>query len=562
MANTLFGGMYERLSRFFQTKFLRKSFFLILFLVILLPVHAMHVTYPSFRNILTQFTEEDAVQVANYMAVLLNIREEEAVSGHYVLPVSEELTSGMARVAEAFHLYKYRLFDASGRIIHSSAPKEIGKLNEHAYFHDIVAKGHPYSLTVQKDHKTLENEIFKLDVVETYVPIMRAGRFLGAFEIYFDITAHRKRMDWVVTQASAVLLSVAALFFLVIVTTRLHVLRRIGEFMQAMNEAARGDFHRRIPASGQDELTDMATGFNRMSEELHRLHRGFQNEQNKLTTIILSAREGIVVTDAPGNVVMINPAAERILEKTQEELTRQGFLAIVDDPAYVQTFLAQQGSGMPDSLVYKNRVLNFHAATIHNGQGQTIGSAALIRDVTAEKRLEEALRMMSYTDKLTGLYNRRRMEELLDQEYNRARRYNVPLSVLFFDVDHFKKFNDTYGHDMGDKVLEVIGQIAKAHFRTVDHGCRYGGEEFCIILPNTGAEGARMWADRFRQRLEETEISGLRVTCSIGVVTYPCAGCEGWESFLKLADNALYEAKRMGRNRVVPWTEGMTGKGV
>ncbi|MEO5362803.1 MAG: diguanylate cyclase [Magnetococcus sp. DMHC-8] len=556
MTNKLFSGLSDHVFRFFMTKFLRKSFFLILFLVVLLPMHAMHITYPSFRNMLTQFTETDAVQVANYMAGLLDIREEETTSNHYVLPVTSAIKTGMARVGDVFHLYKYRLFDASGRIIHSSAQPEVGKLNEHAYFHDIVARGHSYSLTVQKDHKTLENEIFKLDVVETYVPIMRGERFLGAFEIYFDITEQRKRMDWIVTQASGVLLSVTAIFFLVVVTTRVHVMQRIGAFMQAMNEAAKGDFHRRIPVSGRDELTDMAIGFNRMSEELYHLHLGFQNEHNKLTTIILSAREGIVVTDAQGNVVMINPSAERILEKTQEELATHGFLSIVDDPDYVQTFIAQHGVGLPDSLVYRNRVLNFHAATIHNEQGQTIGSAALIRDITAEKRLEEALRMMSYTDKLTGLYNRRRMEELLDQEFNRARRYHLVLSVLFFDVDHFKKFNDTYGHDMGDKVLEVIGQVAKAHFRAVDHACRYGGEEFCVILPNTGEEGALMLADRFRQRVAETDINSLRVTCSIGVATYPHAICEEWESLLKLADNALYEAKRMGRNRVVQWTAG------
>lgn len=562
MANKLLGGIVNRLSKFFLTRFLRKSFFLLLLLVVLLPVQAMHVTYPDFRNMLTLFTEENAVRVANYMAVLLDIREKEVISNHYVLPVTEELKSGMARVSEVFHLYKYRLFDASGRIIHSSSQKEVGKLNEHAYFHDIVAKGRPYSLTVQKDRKTLENEIFKLDVVETYVPIMRGERFLGAFEIYFDITEQRKQMDRVVTQASAVLLSMAAIFFMVVVTTRVHVMQRIGEFMQAMNEAARGDFHRRIPVSGRDELTDMAMGFNRMSEELYLLHLGFKNEQNKLTTIILSAREGIVVTDALGNVVMINPAAERILEKTQEELETHGFLSVVDDPTYVETFISQHGVGMPETLVYKNRVLNFHAATINNAHGERIGSAALIRDVTAEKRLEETLRMMSYTDKLTGLYNRRRMEELLDQEYSRAKRYDLVLSVLFFDVDHFKKFNDTYGHDLGDNVLEVIGRVAKGHFRNLDYCCRYGGEEFCIILPNTEEEGAFMAANRFRQRLEETDIQGLRVTCSIGVVTFPGAVCELWEDFLKLADNALYEAKRQGRNRVLSWHSGMAAKKV
>ncbi|MEO5349704.1 MAG: diguanylate cyclase [Magnetococcus sp. YQC-3] len=343
---------------------------------------------------------------------------------------------------------------------------------------------------------------------------------------------------------------------------RLSLVRPIKRVTEAMVDAARGNFTQQVPVVGLQELAEMADSFNSMSEKVVKSHSHLTEEQNKLATIILSAQEAIVVTNAAGEVVMVNPSAERILDKTQEEVVQGGFLSVVDDPDYVQSFIDKGGVGMPDTLVYKNRVLNFYAATIRNKQGEPIGSAALIRDVTEEKRLEEELRIMSYTDKLTGLYNRRRMEELLEKEYGRARRYGLVLSVLFFDVDHFKKFNDTYGHDLGDKVLEVIGRVAKGHFRNLDYCCRYGGEEFCIILPSTGEEDAFMAADRFRQRLAETDIQGLRVTCSIGIATYPGAECESWEDFLKLADNALYEAKRQGRNRVLPWQPGMAAKKV
>ncbi|MBF0421296.1 MAG: GGDEF domain-containing protein, partial [Magnetococcales bacterium] len=290
-------------------------------------------------------------------------------------------------------------------------------------------------------------------------------------------------------------------------------------------------------------------------------------EQNKLTTVIRSAQEAIIVTNAIGEIVLINPSAERILEKTSDQLLKGGFLSVVDDPDYVRRFIEMGGMGLPDTLVYKNRVLNFFAATICNNQNQPIGSAAFIRDITQEKRLEEKLRILSYSDKLTGLYNRRRMEELLEKEYERARRYSLPLSILFFDVDHFKKFNDTYGHDMGDKVLEMVGKVAKNHCRTVDYACRYGGEEFCIILTETEERGAFHAADRFRQQLASTTIQdGIHVTCSVGIATYPGVVsdpevvCDGWETFLKLADNALYEAKAQGRNRVVQWRPGMIKK--
>ncbi|MBF0161954.1 MAG: diguanylate cyclase [Magnetococcales bacterium] len=343
---------------------------------------------------------------------------------------------------------------------------------------------------------------------------------------------------------------------------RFSLVRPIKRVTEAMVDAARGNFTQQVPVVGLRELAEMAESFNSMSQKVVKSHSYLTEEQNKLATIILSAQEAIVVTNAAGEVVMVNPSAERILDKSEEELVQGGFLSVVDDPDYVRSFIEHGGVEMPDTLVYRNRVLNFYAATIRNKQGEPIGSAALIRDVTEEKRLEEELRIMSYTDKLTGLYNRRRMEELLEKEYGRAQRYGLPLSVLFFDVDHFKKFNDTYGHDLGDKVLEMIGRVAKGHFRNLDYCCRYGGEEFCIVLPSTKEEDAFMAADRFRQRLSETDIQGLRVTCSIGVVTLPGAVCESWEEFLKLADNALYEAKRQGRNRVLSWQPGMVAKKV
>ncbi|MBF0147621.1 MAG: diguanylate cyclase [Magnetococcales bacterium] len=339
---------------------------------------------------------------------------------------------------------------------------------------------------------------------------------------------------------------------------RWSLVQRINQVTAAMARVAKGDFTQQIPVTGLLELSRMAESFNAMTIEVVRGYVRLTEEQNKLTTVIQSSQEAVVVTNSAGEVVLINPAAERILEKSPEQLVHDGFLAVVDDPDYVKSFIERSGEGMPDTLVYKNRVLNFYAATICNNQDQPIGSAALIRDVTQEKQLEEKLRLMSYTDKLTGLYNRRRMEELLEREYDRARRYSLSLSILFFDVDHFKKFNDTYGHDMGDKVLEIVGQTAKSHYRNIDYACRYGGEEFCIILTDTDERGAFLAADRFRQRLEATDLgNGIHVTCSIGVVTFPGVVCDGWEAFLKLADNALYMAKRQGRNRVIQWQPGM-----
>ena len=255
---------------------------------------------------------------------------------------------------------------------------------------------------------------------------------------------------------------------------------------------------------------------------------------------------------------MVNPSAERLLDKTSSQITEDGFFQLVDDPEYIQQFLEGKGADMPETLVYKNRVLSFYAATIANNQGNKVGSAALIRDVTSEKKLEEQLREMSYTDKLTGLHNRRWMEQAMAKEFSRAERYNTSLSILFFDVDHFKRFNDTYGHDLGDRVLSSLGELATSCFRNLDFPCRYGGEEFCVILTNTSSEGAAKAAETFRKQVANMLVDSLHVTISIGVACYPEADVKSPEELLKLADNALYEGKRAGRNRVVLWKDVLT----
>ncbi|MBF0309645.1 MAG: diguanylate cyclase [Magnetococcales bacterium] len=335
--------------------------------------------------------------------------------------------------------------------------------------------------------------------------------------------------------------------------------RPIKEISLAMAHIEEGNWSQRVPVATEDELGQMARVFNKMTRYLSETRVRLQHERNKLTTIIHSAREGIVVTDAQGHIALVNPSTERLLQKVANQIASEGFLNLVDDPEYIRAFLQRKGKDMPGTLVYKGKVLQFHASVIEE-DGETIGTAALIRDITEEKRLEEQLRSLSFRDALTGLYNRRFLEETINTEYERASRYDLGLSVLFFDVDHFKKFNDTHGHDMGDRVLQELSRVAMESFRDVDFCCRYGGEEFCIILPSTMREGAGIAAERFREQVERTLVEGLHVTVSIGAVSYPQVAVPSAEQMIKLADRALYECKRGGRNQVRHYTgEGEEG---
>ena len=164
--------------------------------------------------------------------------------------------------------------------------------------------------------------------------------------------------------------------------------------------------------------------------------------------------------------------------------------------------------------------------------------------------LYKSTQHLSITDGLTGLYNHRHFHEHLEVEVNRAQRYDLNLSLIMIDLDHFKKFNDSYGHLEGDTLLRKIAQILKSSLRETDYVARYGGEEFAVILPETNKAGASFAAERVRKTISEQTFGevGEKMTISLGVASYPDDACLRTD-LIKKADEALYRAKKEGRNR-------------
>lgn len=168
---------------------------------------------------------------------------------------------------------------------------------------------------------------------------------------------------------------------------------------------------------------------------------------------------------------------------------------------------------------------------------------------TALRKQNEELERMSMTDALTSLYNRRFVMGLLEKEVNRASRYERTLSVLMMDVDRFKEYNDTFGHQAGDDVLTGMGEVLRDATREADVPARYGGEEFIVVLPDCEIAGAVEAAERIRTRLEGEVFEGGKVTASIGAAEFPTHGVSPME-IIAAADTALYAAKAAGRDRV------------
>ncbi|MCP4701597.1 MAG: diguanylate cyclase [Gammaproteobacteria bacterium] len=170
-------------------------------------------------------------------------------------------------------------------------------------------------------------------------------------------------------------------------------------------------------------------------------------------------------------------------------------------------------------------------------------------------RLRETLKKEAIQDPLTGLYNRRHMEKSLEREVTRARRHDTPIGIIMIDIDYFKYFNDTYGHETGDVVLRELGKYLKKSIRGEDIACRYGGEEFILIMPGASLENTGRQAEKFCSGVKEAiqvEHKGkiLSISVSLGIASYPDQGSD-IQDVLKAADLALYQAKAAGRDQAV-----------
>jgi diguanylate cyclase (GGDEF)-like protein len=197
---------------------------------------------------------------------------------------------------------------------------------------------------------------------------------------------------------------------------------------------------------------------------------------------------------------------------------------------------------------YLTEAFNNMVSRLRQGQEEL----ATINGMLTEKNKE--LQVLSITDSLTGLHNRKHFMEVLANEVARARRNKNPFSVMMIDTDHFKKYNDTFGHQVGDALLKKIGVIFMESLRNVDYPSRYGGDEFIVLLPEVEKEKAFEVAERIRGLVAAKTLSRdtnrVAVTVSIGVAAFPEHG-DTPEAIIASADGALYHAKRNGRNRVV-----------
>lgn len=293
-------------------------------------------------------------------------------------------------------------------------------------------------------------------------------------------------------------------------------------------------------------------------------------------TVMEHIPEMIIVVDAHDRVVDANMMAQKWLGKSIADMSGQDPVDVFRSwPQLLNRFFFTEFSreeieipGPPP------RTLEIVVTPIYNRLNTLEGRVIVARDITERKGLENKLKEVNISlqnqlneneslraklqeqairDPLTGAFNRRYFSEALDQEAARSARENAPFSILILDVDHFKQFNDTYGHKCGDIVLQSLANFLNENTRQGDIVCRYGGEEFVILMTDVASEAAYKRAELFRSKFEEmaVEYEGKKLKCtfSAGIASHP-AHADTAETLLTHADQALYRSKANGRNRV------------
>jgi len=299
-----------------------------------------------------------------------------------------------------------------------------------------------------------------------------------------------------------------------------------------------------------------------------------------LDKLVLTCPDGIIGVNREGTVIIFNEAAEKLTGLSCEDVLGKVSIADVYHPPELARDIKKKlyspdhgGVGRVDGIeVYVKgagceKIPIRLSASLLNENGKEIGSVGFFHDLTQRKQLEEELRRLSITDTLTGLYNRRHFHTILSDEVTRSARYDRQLTLAFFDLDNFKPFNDTYGHQEGDNILRLVSKSMKGMLRSTDYAFRVGGDEFAFLMVETDLENGAPVLERYRTNFNEKwprRMSYLGsklkpVTMSIGVAQL--TNKEKSDKFQLRADLAMYEAKGAGGNRTVRASEEIGMKG-
>lgn len=452
---------------------------------------------------------------------------------------------------------------------------------------DAITFGRPFSgaITIQDT-----------DLVVAFTPVRDAtSRIIGAL----GVSAPTQEIRTMVAKKLGISILLAAIIGLALALTitflaARDITRPLRFVVEAMEQFGRGRIDTTVEIKTGDEFEKLATGFNHMSHDVRRreekLTKHYQVAKLLMSTLdldsllkkmleivvdVTESQMGIIYLHDRETAMLVPGVTFGIKSELRELRADEGYPGqaasrrklhlinpVLDDcnqPVIDLGFTHRP----PHQLAYIPLVCKEELLGIlvlgkldnYSEEERTLFDylAHQLAIALDNALMHKHIHSLSIIDGLTGLYNRRFLNELLDKKWNRAVRHKRPLAVMLGDLDNFKSINDTHGHSRGDDVLKTVGRVLRESIRTDDIGSRYGGEEFVVVMEDTDAKNAVALAERIAGRLKETGFPWLErpVTMSIGVAVYPEAGTADVEALFQAADHAMYEAKTTGKDRVV-----------
>ncbi|MEW6672237.1 MAG: ATP-binding protein [Thermodesulfobacteriota bacterium] len=340
------------LSNILNTPLLRNLLITSLIVSVIFPIYSVFVIIPSFSNQLARNTEDEAVRTASYLEHLILKNQTELTRGS----LSNDSISEIETVKKAFRLEKLKIFSKQGEIIFSTTSTEIGEINKNDYFFDIVAKGNIYTKVVRKDAKSLEGNTVTADVVETYVPVLFNEAFIGAFEIYYDITSRKKDLDSLLTLIYLVLFAIASILMVTVLFILFKASRNILDREQA--ELALREAYEGLESQVNERTIDLKKSNAELMNEIaerKQAQESLQESEERFRKISDSAQDAIVMMNNKGEITYWNKAAEHIFQYKSDEILHKD----------LQTLLAPQRYAEPFKKSFEKFILT--------GNGQAIG---------------------------------------------------------------------------------------------------------------------------------------------------------------------------------------------
>jgi len=508
-----------------KTPLFRRIMTVVIIAAFILPGYDLMIVYPSFERVMAKWIEKEASSTARHL--LHSISDGEPTQNTFSKETfTPETVAHMHQATRNFGLWKIRVFSTKGEIVFSTKGSEIGTLNKKDYFFNIVAKGLAFTKIERKHETNMEGEVLPLDVVEVYAPIMQQGKFIGAFEIYYEVTEELARLQSLVTKSGWIFL---ALIFAILTSITLLLFRSAEE-----------------------------------SRRLLKTQRDLSTQEKIFRDIIDAAQDGVMVTDAEQRIKIINPAFSELTGYGEHDVLMKT-PNVLRSGRHNEVFYQQMWQSIQEHKRWRGEIWNrrkdgsifpelLSISTIEDDADDVTHYVGIFNDISHQKETEQRYQKMAYHDPLTNLPNRLMFRDRLELAIRESVRSGSRVALLFLDLDGFKQVNDNAGHDAGDIVLQEISKRLSSAVRQEDTVSRLGGDEFTLILKNIESKevleklGNKL-IKAINQPIKILDES-FHVGASIGIVCYPVTAKDS-ERLISEADEAMYAAKAAGKNRIV-----------